>query len=81
MKVRKFYPRQVLRRLQGDHTSLNRTQVAVLRFVMRRGRKLGYAIQAGPTANAEDLLAATSAAAAQAVLANSPYRIALHPAI
>ncbi len=81
MKVRNFYPRQVLRKLQGDHAQLNTAQLAALKFVMLRGRKLGYSVMAGPIATPEALLASGSKESAQAVLANSPYRIALNPSI
>jgi hypothetical protein len=81
MKVRKFYPRQVLRRLQGEHEELTLGQFAALRYLMLRSRKLGYSISAGPAASREDVLAAASAKAAQAVFANSLYRIMLRPAV
>lgn len=81
MKVRNFYPRQVLRKLQGEHKKLDEGQVAALRYVMLKGRKLGYSVMSGPTASAEDLLAATSKEAAQAIFANCTTRIVLHPAV
>lgn len=81
MKVRKFYPRQLLRRLQGEHSSLGAGQRAALLFVIRRRRKLGYSVQAGPIANSADLLAAGSTGAAQTILANCNTRIILLPAI
>lgn len=81
MKVRNFYPRQVLRKLQGEHKNLDNGQMAVLRYVMRKGRKLGYSVTSGPTASAEDLFAATTKETAQAILANCTTRIVLHPAV
>ncbi len=81
MKVQKFYPRQVLRKLQGEHATLDAGQAAALRFVALRGRKLGYSVSVGSTASPDDLLAATSKEAARAVLANSNTRIILRPAV
>lgn len=81
MKVRNFYPRQVLRKLQGEHSNLDKGQVAALRFVMLKGRKLGYSVMSGPTASAEDLLAATTKEMAQAILSNSTTSIVLHPSV
>lgn len=81
MKVRAFYPRQVLRKLQGVHSQLGAAQKAALLFVMRRGRKLGYAVMAGPVTTPESLMGARSAQDAHATLANSPFRITLLPAV
>lgn len=68
MKVRSFYPRQVLRRLQGEHKQLDAGQVAAIRYMARKGRKLGLSIAVGSTANLDNVLAAGSAAAAQAII-------------
>lgn len=81
MKVRKFYPRQVLRSLQGDHEQLSAAQMAALKFLFRRGRKLGYAVAFGPNSTPESLLQAGSYESAQAVLANSTFRIILRPTL
>lgn len=81
MKVRNFYPRQVLRKLQGEHEKLNAGQLAALRYVILKGRKLGYSVTSGPTASAADLLASGSEEAAQAVLANCTTSIILRPAV
>ncbi len=46
MKVRRFYPRQVLRRLQGEHEQLDKGKMAAVVYAMRKGRKLGVSIMA-----------------------------------
>lgn len=81
MKIRKFYPRQVIRKLQGEHMALNAAQTAVLRYAMLRSRKLGYAIMAGPKLSPGKLAGAMNAEAAQAILANCTTRIILQPSI
>ena len=81
MKVRKFYPRQVIRKLQGEHDALSAAQTAVLRFAMHRSRKLGYSIMVGPNASPTDLAGAINAEAAQVVLANCTTRIILTQSI
>lgn len=48
MKTQKFYPRQVLRSLIGDHDTLNAGQRAALAYAMRKGRKLGVTITVAP---------------------------------
>lgn len=80
-KPRRFYPRQALRRLAGDHSKLSPSQDAALRFLARRGRKLGYAMAVFPNVDPTQLLQAETAAAAQAVLANATTRIVLTPAV
>ncbi len=75
MKTRKFYPRQVLRRLQGGHAALSAGQRAALAFACRRGRKLGYAVSVATQA------AFDSPAVAAAILANATWRINLSPAV
>lgn len=52
MKIRSFYPRQVLRRLQGDHADLSASETAALRFLMLRSRKMGLAVVVGPVPDA-----------------------------
>jgi len=81
MKVRKFYPRQALRRLQGEHQNLAAGQRAALLYVMRRGRKLGYSVSAGPATTSAELLQAATASQAEDMLANSAYRIVLRPSV
>lgn len=44
MKKRKFYPRQVLRRLHGEHSNLSEVQIRTLEYLLRRSRKLGVAV-------------------------------------
>ena len=45
MRVRKFYPRQVAKKLQGKNPqSLDRGDQAALRFFTLRGRKMGVGV-------------------------------------
>ena len=45
MKTRKFYPRSAIRALAGrEFSSLDRGETAALRFVMRRGRRMGVSV-------------------------------------
>lgn len=81
MRVRTFYPRQVIRKLQGEHRALNDAQTAVLRFELLRGRKLGYAIEVGPRCSVADFAGSCNALVAQAVLANCTTHIILRPSI
>lgn len=48
MKVRTFYPRQVLRRLVGDHAELTGATQAALRFLALNSRKMGLCVLVGP---------------------------------
>lgn len=80
MKIRTFYPRQVLRKLQGDHKQLDAGQLAAIKYATRKGRKLGLSLMVGSTATAEDVLAATSREFAQAAIANATTRIVLKEA-
>lgn len=81
MKTRTFYPRQVLRKLQGVHTSLDAGQEAALKFVLRRGRKLGYSVSVFPTTTAAQLAGTTSREAADMLLSSAPTRITLQPSV
>lgn len=81
MKARNFYPRQVLRKLQGEHKQLDAGQLAALHYVLLKGRKLGISVMSGPTATPADLAGAMSKEAAAAILANANTRIILRPAI
>lgn len=75
MKVRKFYPRQVLRRLQGEYQKLDAAQLAILRYAMRKGRKLGISMFTGSCATREDLLTAANAQEAKAIIENANVRL------
>ena len=81
MKTRNFYPRQVLRKLQGEHKQLDAGQLAALRYVALKGRKLGISLMFGTLATSADLAGAMSKEAAAASLANANTRIILNPAI
>lgn len=81
MKARSFYPRQVLRKLQGKHTQLDAGQLAALRYVASKGRKLGISLISGTTATPADLAVAMSKEATAAILANANTRIILRSAI
>jgi hypothetical protein len=80
MKARNFYPRQVLRKLQGEHKQLDAGQLAALRYVTLKGRKLGISLMSGTTATPADLAGAMSKEAAAVMLANANTRITLRPA-
>lgn len=50
MKTRKFYPRSAIRALAGrEFSSLDRGETAALRFVMRRGRRMGVSVMVTAT--------------------------------
>lgn len=50
MKIRKFYPRSAIRTLSGrEFSTLDRGEVAALRFVMRRGRRMGVSVMVAAT--------------------------------
>lgn len=80
MKIRNFYPRQVLRKLQGDHKQLDAGQLAAVKFAVRKGRKFGISLMVGSTATSADVLAATNQASAKAIIANANTRIILKEA-
>lgn len=71
MKTQKFYPRQTIRRLVGEHKQLTEGQLAVIKYATRKGRKLGLTIGIGSTASAAALAAAESPNIAQAILQNA----------
>lgn len=75
MKVRKFYPRQVLRKLHGDHKALDGRQLAAIRYGARKGRKLGISLMVGSTASAVDLAAAENPQQAKAILDSASTRV------
>ena len=77
MKARNFYPRQVLRKLQGEHKQLNVGQLAAIRYVLLKGRKLGISLMSGTTATATDLAGALSKEAPAASSGSLCKRIAL----
>lgn len=78
MKVRKFYPRQVLRKLQGDHIRLDDGQFAAVKYAALKGRKLGMSLFVGSTADRLEILAAASSETVQAVIENATTRIVLN---
>lgn len=50
MKVRKFYPRSAIRPLAGrEFATLSQGEVAALRYVMRRSRKMGVQVAVAST--------------------------------
>lgn len=81
MKKRNFYPRQVLRKLQGEHSTLDAGQNAALRYLLRRGRRLGYSVQVGPAVNSGDFPLSGLAKASSVLLSNVTTRILLKPTI
>lgn len=81
MKVRKFYPLQVLRKLQGEHAVLSKGQEAAFRFAALKGRKLGIAIVRTGVVNKTELLAAQSNEIAERILANCNTKIVMKLAV
>lgn len=77
MKVQKFYPRQVLRKLQGEHKALDAGQLAAVNYGVRESRKIGLSLKVSSSATATDLIAAMSYEQAQAIIANATTRIFL----
>lgn len=75
MKEQKFYPRQVLRRMQGDHQDLNRGQLAVIRYATLNGRKLGIRLWVHAAIDTAPLVESGAHELADAVLANATTRI------
>lgn len=71
MKTQKFYPRQVIRRLVGEHKQLTEGQMAVIKYAGRKGRKLGLVLSVGSTASAAALAGAESPYIAHAILQNA----------
>lgn len=81
MKVRNFYPRQVLRKLQGEHVTLSKGQEAAFRFAMLKGRKLGIAMARAAVVDKAELLAAQSKESAERILSNCNIKIVMTPAV
>lgn len=75
MKAQKFYPRQVLRKLQGDHHDLTRGQLAAIRYATLNGRKLGLRVWVHAAIDAAPLREAGASKLADAVVANATTRI------
>lgn len=76
MKERKFYPRQIAKRLNGKSSeSLDAGERAALRYFMRNSRKLGIALQTAKSDIAG--LKRIGADQAQAIVANANSRILL----
>lgn len=48
MKQKRFYPRQVLRSVEGSHDDLTEAQWAVVRYLTVNARKLGLTVLVGP---------------------------------
>jgi len=77
MKVQRFYPKQVMKKLSGRDTStLDKGEIAALTFFMRKGRKYGMEIGVLDEAKASDLLAG-SKEALDAIATNTATRIHL----
>ena len=68
MRVRRFYPKQVAKKLNGKEVdSLGLGERSALTFFFKRGRKYGISISVVNNANREQLLAASNAEDAEAV--------------
>lgn len=81
MKVRNFYPRQVLRKLQGEHVALSKGQEGAFRFAALKGCKLGIAIARTAVVDKAELLAAQSKETAERILSNCTTKIVMVPAV
>ena len=81
MRVQKFYPKQVMRKLKGKTVgSLDAGELAALCFFMRKSRMYGFEISVINGAKASDLVSASNKEAADAILANVNSRIYLRVA-
>ncbi|MDN0082418.1 hypothetical protein QU487_06575 [Crenobacter sp. SG2305] len=80
MKPQKFYPRQVLRKLVGEHEALDAGQQAALLFAMRKSRKLGLAIVSGPKLTPADYENAMSSGpkAVASLQSSAPLRVRIY---
>lgn len=78
MKVRKFYPRQVAKKLIGcDPQRMDAGEKAALSFFTLKGRKYGVAISVLPIASASDLFTATSEIIAGTILSMKGSRVSV----
>ncbi|WP_027859778.1 hypothetical protein [Marinobacterium jannaschii] len=78
MKVRNFYPKQVMKRLaRRDVETLDAGEKAALNFFLRKGRKFGIGTAVLTETDPTELLAANNAEEASAILANCTTRIHL----
>lgn len=77
MKTQKFYPRQVLRRLHGDHRDLDKGQLAAIRYATLNGRKLGIRVWVHAAVDTTPLMQTGAQGLAEAVMANASTRIEL----
>lgn len=75
MKAQKFYPRQVLRKLQGDHHDLTRGQLAAIRYATLNGRRLGLRVWVHAAIDTAPLTGAGASHLAAAIVANATTRI------
>lgn len=76
MKIRKFYPRQVAKKLIGyDPQIMDSGEKAALSFFILKGRKYGVAISVLPIASDNDLLTATSELIAGTILSMKGSRV------
>ncbi|ABD72126.1 hypothetical protein Rfer_4440 (plasmid) [Rhodoferax ferrireducens T118] len=71
MKIRNFYPRQVLRKLQGENKQFDAGQLAAIKYPERKGRKLSLSIVVGMPKSAVDVIKSISQETAQAMIANA----------
>ncbi len=55
MKQRRFYPRQVLKALHGEHADLSYAQWSALRFLLLKSRDLGYFVTVEPITEKHDM--------------------------
>lgn len=78
MKIRKFYPRQVLRALEGKEVQkIDNGQRKALVFFMKRSRKMNQEIFILNDATKSDFAGAVNKETAEAILANATTKIFL----
>lgn len=61
MRARNFYPAQAVRQLSGEHQGLSAKDSAILKYAMRKSRKFGWTVIAGPAISREAYGAAAGA--------------------
>lgn len=71
MKIRKFYPDQVLRRLHGEHKNHDAGQLAAIEYTTRKGRKLDQSIVVGLPESAVEVIKSISHEKARVMITNA----------
>lgn len=81
MKIQKFYPTQVIRKLNGrKYDSLDSGEKAAVQFFFRNSRKVGVNVAVMNKQSMKQLMAGTTKHEAKIVLANSNPKIMMNTA-